>query len=50
MRDEAHIRLVDAHPEGDGRDGDDGVFRETVALRLRALIIPAWGGRVTARK
>ena len=47
MGDEAHVRLVDAHPEGDGRDGDDGVFtQETVAIAIaRRLIHPRMIGQ-----
>ena len=36
--DEAHVRLVDAHAEGDGRHHDDALAREERVLMRRALL------------
>ena len=38
MGDEAHVRLVDAHAEGDGRHHDDALAREKRVLMRRALL------------
>ena len=38
MRDEAHVRLVDAHAEGDGRDDDEAVVvEECVCAAARSV-------------
>src|SRR5439155_14013425 len=38
MRDEADIRLVDAHAEGDGGDDDDAFFAQEAVLVARARL------------
>ena len=40
VRDKAHVRLVDAHAEGDGRDDDHAVLaQETVLVAIARLLI-----------
>ena len=39
VRDEAHVRLVDAHAEGDGRDHDDAVLAQEPCLVAAAFLV-----------
>ena len=40
MRDEAHVRLVDAHAESDGRYGDDAVIlQKAILISIARLLI-----------
>ena len=49
MGDEAHVRLVDAHAEGDGRDHDDAAFGQEAVL-VPVPVGPVHAGMVGQRR
>ena len=49
VRDEAHVGLVDAHAEGDGRDHHDAVLAQEAVLVLRARVRGVQAGVVGQR-